>query len=279
MSVSAPSAKTILFLAANPKNTMSLRLGEEVRNIDEVLRRSNYRERFVLEQRWAVRAEDVQQSLLDLKPQIIHFSGHGVGAEGLIFEDNDGYSKPMDGETLAHLFELAADFVECVLLNACYSGTQAALIAQYVPYVMGMSQDIGDTAALKFSSGFYNALGSGSDVEHAYGWGCNSIRMAGIQEYRTPVLLKNPVKNVQAKPSVSRWMSLSTWERNQLEQDRENLQNVYETYTEKIRRLTSALAIETDVMVRLKYEQQVQQEQKARDGISHKIQAINGKLQ
>jgi hypothetical protein len=47
--------KTILLLAANPRQTSQLRLDEEVREIDEGLRRANKREQFKLEQKWAVR--------------------------------------------------------------------------------------------------------------------------------------------------------------------------------------------------------------------------------
>ncbi|WP_232224180.1 hypothetical protein [Mastigocladopsis repens] len=47
--------KTILLLAANPRKTSALRLDEEVREIDEGLRRANKREQFKLEQKWAVR--------------------------------------------------------------------------------------------------------------------------------------------------------------------------------------------------------------------------------
>ena len=35
---------TILFLAANPKNTTKLRLDEEIREIDQALRLSEYRD-------------------------------------------------------------------------------------------------------------------------------------------------------------------------------------------------------------------------------------------
>ncbi|MUG95069.1 hypothetical protein F7734_22970 [Scytonema sp. UIC 10036] len=39
-------AKTILILAANPASTSRLRLDEEVRSIEEGLRRAKYREQF-----------------------------------------------------------------------------------------------------------------------------------------------------------------------------------------------------------------------------------------
>jgi hypothetical protein len=44
------------------------------------------------------------------------------------------------------------------VLNACYSEIQANAIVQHIDYVIGMSQAIGDTAAIKFAMGFYDAF-------------------------------------------------------------------------------------------------------------------------
>jgi hypothetical protein len=207
------SVKKILILAANPKNSTSLRLDEEVREIDEGLTRAKQRDRFELVQKWAVRPRDVQRAILNLTPQIVHFSGHGVGVgvqgdrspihrklvvvsdtgtqpEGLMFEDETGQAKLVGAEAIAGLFELFADQVECVLLNACYSEVQAVAIARHIPYVIGMNRAVGDTAARVFAVGFYDALGAGRDIEFAYKFACNSILMEGIPENLTPVLKK-----------------------------------------------------------------------------------------
>ena len=77
-----------------------------------------------------------------------------------------------------------------MVLNACYSEAQAEAIVQHIPYVIGMNQEVGDTAAREFAVGFYDALGAGKSIEIAYKFGCNSIRMAGIPEDLTPVLKK-----------------------------------------------------------------------------------------
>lgn len=187
----ATAIKTILFLAANPKGTAQLRLDEEVREIDAGLQRAKRHDQFVLQQRWAVRTRDVQRAMLDFKPQIIHFSGHGEGEDGLVLEDEFGKGKFVDTEALAGLFELFADLVECVVLNACYSEAQAEAIARHIPYVIGMNKAIGDHAAIEFAVSFYDALGSGESVEFAYKLGCSAIRLAGIKEYLTPVLKNN----------------------------------------------------------------------------------------
>ena len=110
--------KKILILAANPQGTSRLRLDREVRAIDQGLRRSHLGDRFQIEQRWASRPRDVQRALLDVEPQIVHFCGHGEGQVGLVLEDETGRVKLVSTEALSKLFELFADRVECVLLNA-----------------------------------------------------------------------------------------------------------------------------------------------------------------
>ncbi|KAB8334478.1 CHAT domain-containing protein [Scytonema tolypothrichoides VB-61278] len=130
------------------------------------------------------------KALLDFKPQIVHFSGHGTGEDGLALEDDIGNLKLVDTEALAQLFKLFSSTIECVVLNACYSQVQAEAVVKYIPYVVGMNKEIGDQAAIKFAAGFYNALGAGECVEFAYKLGCNVIQLDGISEHLTPVLKK-----------------------------------------------------------------------------------------
>jgi predicted Rossmann-fold nucleotide-binding protein len=183
-------AKTILILAANPKNTPRLRLDQEVREIDNGLQRAQRRDEFILKQVWAVRRSDFRRAMLDFKPNIVHFCGHGSGEEGIAFEDENGLAKFMSAKALSGFFELFSDTVECVVLNACYSEVQAKAIAEHIPYVIGMHKAIGDTAAIEFSVAFYDALGAGKSIEFAYKLACNAIQLAGLPEQLTPILLK-----------------------------------------------------------------------------------------
>jgi hypothetical protein len=59
-----------------------------------------------------------------------------------------------------------------------------------------MNQAIGDKAAIAFAVGFYDALGSGRDIEFAHKLGCAAIRLEGVSEYLTPVLLQKLTKVV-----------------------------------------------------------------------------------
>jgi len=200
MSDNPSQNRKILLMSANPSGTSQLRLDKEMREIKEGLRRAHMRDRFSIDRAEAVRYRDIHRAILDYKPHIIHFSGHGSGEDGLVFEDEPGQIKLVDAEALAGLFQLFADQVECVVLNACYSEYQARAIAQHIHYVVGMSQAIQDKAAIEFAVGFYDALGNGRDYEFAYKLGCQLIRMAGISENLTPQLLQMLHSPAEAPP-------------------------------------------------------------------------------
>ncbi len=191
---------SILFLAADPTDASRLRLGEELREIQEKLQLARLRDQFSLQQRMSVRPTDLSQALLDLNPDIVHFSGHGMSSGELCFEDVTGKIHPIPADALTGLFEQFTSQVKCVVLNACYSDIQAEAIAKHIDYVIGMNKAIGDRAAIAFAVGFYQALGAGRTIEDAYKLGCIQIRLQGIPEDLTPVLVK---KNRAARSDVS----------------------------------------------------------------------------
>ncbi|MEH2248919.1 CHAT domain-containing protein [Nostoc sp.] len=180
--------KKILIVSANPKDTNKLRLDEEVREIQEALKRANNRSCFEIVTSWAIRVEDLRRALLDNQPTIVHFSGHGSGSTGLVLENNSGQIQLVSTESLVRLFKSFQEDVDCVLLNACYSQNQAAAIHQHIDCVMGMNQAIGDQAAIKFAVGFYDALGAGKPYEVCFELGCAAIDLEGIAESETPVI-------------------------------------------------------------------------------------------
>lgn len=179
----------ILFLAADPTNASRLRLGQELREIREKLQLARMRDKFQLNERMSVRITDISQALLDIKPHVVHFSGHGTSDGELCFEDVSGRAQTAPIEALASLFDLVSDSVQCVLLNACYSRPQGEAIATHIPHVIGMKKAIGDQAAVFFAVGFYQALGAGRTIEDAYKLGCIQIHLQGISENLTPILI------------------------------------------------------------------------------------------
>jgi predicted Rossmann-fold nucleotide-binding protein len=146
--------------------------------------------------------------MLDLNPQVVHFCGHGAGHEGVAFEDEVGNSKLVDADALSGFFELFADKVECVVLNACYSEVQADAIAQHINYVVGMKMGISDSAAIEFAVAFYDAVGAGKSIEFAYKLACNAIKWEGIPEHSTPIL-KSKINPKEVDPPSAGNPSLS----------------------------------------------------------------------
>src|SRR5947199_1390627 len=191
----------ILFLAANPSGTDPLRLDLEARSIEQALLASGARDRFELQQSWAVSPADLQDSLLRYQPEVVHFSGHGGSAGELALEsfphprhlmDSGEQSPPEEAQVqpLAQLVSLAnGGGIRCVLLNACDSEPLALALAEKVDCVIGMTSSIEDSAALRFSWAFYHAIGRGESVRKAFDLGCAQAGFAAPSQSQIPRLL------------------------------------------------------------------------------------------
>jgi CHAT domain-containing protein len=177
----------ILFLAADPSDESRLRLFQELRDIKARLQVAKS-DKYQLEQQESVRVGDITQAIFDIQPQIIHFSGHGKSTGELCFENEVGKVQPVKPDALAAMFKLFSLQVNCVVLNACYSEVQAKVIAEHIPFVIGMNDAIGDKAAIAFAVGFYKALVANRSIEDAYQFGCVEIQLIGLPEHLKPVL-------------------------------------------------------------------------------------------
>ena len=180
----------VLFVAANPAGTQPLQLDEEIRQITIKIRASKYRDSLELASQWAVRPDDLLQALLEHRPDIVHFSGHGCRTEeAIILLDQNGLPKPVSKGALAQLFRTLKDNVRVVLLNACWTRPQAEAIAQTIDCTIGMKRAIGDAAAIVFAASFYRAIGFGRSVQEAFDIGKLALLLEGIPEEETPELL------------------------------------------------------------------------------------------
>lgn len=136
----------ILILTANPINIKPLRLSEEVREIKTAWERSRNREQFEIIVEEALGSVEFRHTLLENKPDIVHFSGDGGGEQGLALMGDNGEAILLKVDPLARLFKALQEifFIDYVFLNACYSDVQAEGIYPYVNYVVGMNQKICD---------------------------------------------------------------------------------------------------------------------------------------
>ena len=278
----------ILFLAANPSTTTRLRLDEEVRAIDQALRQANYRDQFDLRQHWAVRVGDLQELLLRHQPHIVHFSGHGSPAGQLLLEDERGREFAVPPDALSRLFAILRDNLRCVVLNACYSESQAQAIAAHIDCVIGMPDAIGDAASLTFAASFYQALGYGRDVQTAFDLGCNRIDLQALDEPGKPKLLAQRSDPCQVVFVASQQTSvtspasaasdLSPSQRRHLETQLVELEKRRVTLSKRIDALDTDIGRELDSERKLVLEERRADLESERDQVAAQLASIEQKL-
>jgi esterase/lipase superfamily enzyme len=197
----------ILVLAANPQGTDALQLEKEVELIKARLNESDGGREFVIRVEPSARAEDLSRYLLDYKPLIVHFAGHGSSSGDIIFENEQNQVQPVSATALANLFSVVKGQTECVVLNACFSFEKADELKEQVRCVIGMGKDIDNESALRFTGGFYRGLGFGQGYDSAFHLGRNEISLLNLPDTDVPrfVSLDTAIQEVQAiKPRVKR---------------------------------------------------------------------------
>lgn len=168
----------VLILAANPGTTSALDLEEELRDIQAELKAVRYRDEIELHIALATRPEDFVQKLREVKPRVILFSGHGT-EDGIILRSESGHQL-VAGEALARL--LKGRGVDLLVLNSCYSSSQAILLADAVGTIVGTSSEVDDVAARKFSAAFFRTLGNGHSIQDAFRDGGDSVAIYGYED-------------------------------------------------------------------------------------------------
>jgi hypothetical protein len=153
----------VLYMTANP--ALDLRTEIEVRQVQLALRGAKYRDLVDVQLRPAATIQDLVDGLNDVRPHIVHFSGHGSSA-AVQFDSGeageDGSS--VDFTLLAEALGATDESPTLLVLNACDTLDGAALILPAVPVIVGMSSAIVDNAATVFAQQFYAAVASGQSV-------------------------------------------------------------------------------------------------------------------
>lgn len=188
----------VLLALANPDAQDSgldpLRLLTEQRVILQAIERSRFRDRVSVKVVPAATVTDLQRALLDGQYQIVHVSSHGSRAGFLIFENELGEKHHVRADALAELFRANSPPIDCIVLNGCESMTAGELTSFGVPFTIGMDGSIDDDAGIKFSEGFYDAIGAGKSYEEAFEGGWRAVKLADPDFEFNPAFLKNDAK-------------------------------------------------------------------------------------
>ena len=169
----------ILFLASSPTDLGRIGMDQEHDEIDRALRAGSARDSFELIARFAVKADDLQETLLRNQPHVVHFCGHGNPSGEIMLRDESGISRSVTREPLTALFRILKDNIRIVVLNSCYSKPQAEAISQIIDYTIGTDKLIGEQAAIAFATAFYQGLSFERSVNDAFELGRNLIDLKG----------------------------------------------------------------------------------------------------
>lgn len=173
--------ETVLVLNATPDDQGRLRADKEAAMLERQLEMVKNRERDLhVVQKFAVRLRDIQKELLNNRPKILHFSGHGDYGV-LVFEKDDGTTAELDGGVLADILQAYGD-LECLVLHACYSESVARACAKYVRFVVGSTDAINDSTAPNFTYAFYQGLANGRPYENAFKMGQAEVKTMSAED-------------------------------------------------------------------------------------------------
>lgn len=187
-----PEKITVLFFATNPIGTTQLRLDEESRAIQEMIRKSEHRDSISFETRWAVRPLDILQMINEINPDVVHFSGHGAETGELVLENTNGTPRFVSTEAITQTIMASSDKIHLLFFNTCFSYEQAMSVVKSVDAAIGMTDSIGDVAARVFAAQFYSALGFGHSIQRAFDQAKAALVLETPDEVNTPALYCNP---------------------------------------------------------------------------------------
>jgi TPR repeat protein len=183
----------VLFFAADPlsadEGRRRLDLAKEAREIRHEVVVARHRDNVEIDTRWATRTTDLRRELLEIRPDIVHFSGHG-GSRGLVLDADDGMGPHHVGAAaLKDFFSAFRGQIRVVVLNACHSQPQAEAIAEAVGCAIGTPSVISDQHAITFSAAFYNSIAFGESVQAAFDQACATLRMNACPDDEIPTLV------------------------------------------------------------------------------------------
>jgi hypothetical protein len=121
------------------------------------------------------------------KINIIHISGDKRSGIKFYYYKQDTYEKVISPDGLDTLFEYFKNEnlpIKAVILNACYTQEQAQIIANHIPYVIGVSVVFVDDLTIAFNGDFYLKLAETNfDFESAFKYARMKSLLKGMSKY------------------------------------------------------------------------------------------------
>lgn len=161
------AGRPIVYMAfANPTGDL-IGIQKEIGSIKDIFFNVDGLLELQIDQR--VELQSIRKSFQRFRDRVVllHFAGHAESTS-LLFESPDGKQQKLGADSLAR-FLATQESLDVVFLNGCQTQDQTtALIDAGVKCVIATTEKIEDAAAIRFATGFYEALTTGATLEKAY---------------------------------------------------------------------------------------------------------------
>lgn len=191
----APKPEKLRVLILGASSEGELRVGREQKRIRAAVESALHRDQIVLDVRPAATTADLLDGITKFRPHVVHFSGHSDD-DLIVFEDEQ--DEPHEGVIVtAQAFARAVRATDSppllVLLNSCRSASQIDdLVAEVVPFAIGMADSIEDADAISYAAQFYAAVANGQSINASHLSGQAALELAGLESADLPTLAWAP---------------------------------------------------------------------------------------
>lgn len=183
-------------MGKNQENNLDI----AIKNIEKIINKSFDSPQFSLEIKSLKEFQDLEQSLIEVEPDIIHFTENLDTPKDNIKIEGGIVNRQIIESLISSLPKLEK-YPECIILDNCYSDSQATTINQYSNYVLGTQANTRTNTSTEFHNNFYGSLGKDGSIENAYRSGINNIQLGNKLE---DVLRYSPFHSIQEDESITK---------------------------------------------------------------------------
>jgi hypothetical protein len=168
-----------------------LDLKGQYKTIKAAVERSRFSRQITLQAEFDVTDANLFAKLNSFRPDVVHISGNQNGGDVLL-PSHEGGEVVVADAALAGLLSSLGDDLRLAIVDTCKSYRCAKRIAEAVDCAIGVNDDIYDHEATRFYEIFYQAIGAGRSVSHAYGQATAALRFMKVPMKRIPKLCVKP---------------------------------------------------------------------------------------
>jgi hypothetical protein len=162
----------VLYIASNPQGQTSLRLEQDITELQRVVDTSNAgRASFIFLP--AIPFEDMEHQIAVYRPDVLHVSAHGTPDYVKLADSLEGGVEL----TAISLKTLISSYPpKLLVLSACTSQKIAEELTDTVPFAIGTTQDITNLAARKSAVNLYRKLLRGESLQSSFDFAQATVR-------------------------------------------------------------------------------------------------------